>query len=53
MVVIYQTQSYVITGLAPYQIVTVTIIAINGGGTSGSSNEVTERTAEAGNAIHC
>ena len=41
-------QSYNITGLAPYQLVTVTITATNGGGTSGNSNEMTSRTSEAG-----
>ncbi|XP_065904759.1 cell adhesion molecule DSCAML1-like isoform X2 [Dysidea avara] len=42
------TQSYIITGLShPYQLVTVTINATNGGGTSNSSNVVTGRTAEA------
>jgi len=39
-----QTQSYDIAGLAPYQLVTVTITATNGGGTSGNSNPVTVRT---------
>ena len=41
-------QSYNITGLAPYQLVTVTITATNGGGTSENSNEMTARTSEAG-----
>ena len=41
-------QSYNITGLAPYQLIRVTIIAINGGGRSDSSNEVTGRTDEEG-----
>jgi len=46
-----QTQAYDITGLDPYQLVTVTITATNGGGTSGNSNEMTGRAAEAGNSL--
>ena len=41
-------QFYNITGLTPYQLVTVTITATNGGGTSENSNEMTVRTSEAG-----
>ena len=41
-------QSYNITGLVPYQLIRVTIIAINGGGRSDPSNEVTGRTDEEG-----
>ena len=51
-IVVLQTQSYYITGLAPYQLVTVTITATNGGGTSGSSNEITGRAGETGNSHH-
>ena len=46
-------QSYDIAGLAPYQLVIVTITATNGGGTSGNSNEVTGRAAEAGKLLYC
>jgi len=42
-----QTQSYDITGLSPYQLITVTITASNGGGTSDPSNEVSGRSSEA------
>ena len=41
-------QSYNITGLTPYQNITVTVTATNGGGTSEPSNEVSDRTHEAG-----
>jgi len=41
-------QSYDITELTPYQLVSVTITATNGGGSSGNSNEVSIRTAGAG-----
>ena len=44
-----QTQTFDITGLAPYQLVTVTITATNGGGTSVDSNEMTGRAGEIGN----
>ena len=43
-----QVQYYNITGLTPYQLITVTITAINGAGTSEPSNEVSGRTHEAG-----
>ena len=43
-----QTQSYDITGLSPYQLVTVTITAINGVGTSDLSDEASGRSSEAG-----
>ena len=43
-----QTQSYDITGLSPYQLVTLTITATNGGGTSGNSTAVEGRSSEAG-----
>ena len=43
-----QAQSYDITRLSPYQLVTVTITATNGGGTSDPSNEVSGRSSEAG-----
>ena len=46
-------QSHNITGLVPYQLIRVTIIAVNGGGRSDPSNEVTGRTGEEGTvAIH-
>jgi len=46
-------QSYDITGLAPYQLVTVAITATNDGGeTSGRSNEVNARTSETGKDKH-
>ena len=41
-------QFYDITELSPYQLVTVTVTATNGGGTSNHSNEVSGRTNEAG-----
>ena len=44
-----QTQSYDITGLSPYQLVTVTITATNGGGTSDPSDAEAERSREGGN----
>ena len=47
-ILLYQTQTYEITGLSPYQLVTVTITATNGGGTSDPSNEVFSRSNEAG-----
>ena len=37
-------QSYNITGLSPYQLITVTITATNGAGSSSSSNQVSSRT---------
>ena len=43
-----QVQYYDITGLSPYQLITVTITATNGAGTSEPSNEVSGRTNEAG-----
>ena len=47
-ITITQTQSYDITGLSPYQLVTVTITATNGGGTSNPSDEVSGRSSEEG-----
>jgi len=41
-------QTYIITGLRPYQLVNVTITATNGGGTSNHSNVLSVRTEEAG-----
>ena len=49
--VITQTQSYDITGLSPYQLVTVTITATNGGGTSNSSDDVSGRSSEEGSLV--
>ena len=46
--VFLQTQSYNITGLSPYQLVTVTITATNGGGTSEPSDEASGRSSESG-----
>ena len=43
-----QVQHYNITGLSPYQLITVTITATNGAGTSEPSNELSGRTNEAG-----
>ena len=43
-----QVQYYNITGLSPYQVITVTITATNGAGTSEPSSEVSGRTHEAG-----
>ena len=43
-----QVQFYTITGMSPYQMITMTITATNGGGTSEPSNEVSGRTHEAG-----
>ena len=43
-----QTQSYDIVGLSPYQLISVTITAITGGGTSGPSEEEFGRSSEAG-----
>ena len=43
-----QVQYYTISGLNPYQLITVTITATNGAGTSEPSNEVSGRTHEAG-----
>ena len=43
-----QTQSYNITGLSPYQLVTVTITATNDVGTSDLSDEASGRSSEAG-----
>ena len=43
-----QIQYYNITGLSPHQLITVTITATNGAGTSEPSNEVSGRTHEAG-----
>ena len=37
--------------MRPYQLITVTVSATNGGGTSEQSNEVTGRSLEAGMAI--
>ena len=37
-----------ITGLSTYQVITVTITATNGGGTSAPSNEAFGRSSEAG-----
>ena len=34
--------------MSPYQLITMTITATNGGGTSEPSNEVSDRTYEAG-----
>ena len=48
-----QVQFYNITGLSPYQLITVTITATNGGGTSEPSNEISGRTSEAGVIISC
>ena len=42
------TESYNITGLSPYQLVTVTITATNGGGTSNFSVPMVGRSSEAG-----
>jgi len=44
-----QVQFYNITGLSPYQLIKVIIAATNGAGTSEPSNEVSDRTNEAGN----
>ena len=49
MIKMTQTQSYDITGLSPYQLVTVTITATNGGGTSDLSDAVSGRSSEGGN----
>ena len=43
-----QIQSYDITGLSPYQLVTMTITATNGGGTSDPSAAVVGRSSESG-----
>ena len=43
-----QVQFYNITGLSPYQLITVTITATNGAGTSEPSKEASGRTHEAG-----
>ena len=43
-----QVQYYNITGLNPYELITVTITATNGAGTSEPSNKVLGRTREAG-----
>ena len=45
---VMQVQHYNITGLSPNQLVTVTITATNGAGTSEPSNEISGRTNEAG-----
>ena len=42
-----QTQSYDIVGLSPYQLISVTIIAITGRGMSGPSEEEFGRSSEA------
>ena len=42
------TRSYDITGLSPYQLITVTITATNGGGTSDPSVAMEGRSSEAG-----
>ena len=47
-----QTQFYDITGLAPYQLVTVTITATNGRGTSGLSDALSGRSSEGGNYLY-
>ena len=43
-----QVQFYTITEMSPYQLITMTITATNGAGTSEPSNEVSGRTHEAG-----
>ena len=43
-----QIQSLNVTGLSPYQVITVTIAAINGAGMSNFSNQVSTRTRELG-----
>ena len=43
-----QVQFYYITEMNPYQLITVTITATNGAGTSEPSNKVSGRTNEAG-----
>ena len=45
-------QSYNITGLKPYQLITVTVTATNGAGTSEPSSNVTDRTHEAGMIVY-
>ena len=47
-VFLQSTQSYDIIGLSPNQLVTVTITATNGGGTSNPSVAVGNRSSEAG-----
>ena len=47
-VLLLQTQSYNVTGLSPYQLVTVIVFATNGAGTSGPSNTLSGRSSEAG-----
>ena len=51
-ILLSQTQSFDITGLSPYQLVTVTITATNGGGTSDFSNAVSGRSSEGGDHIY-
>ena len=45
---VIKVQFYNITGMSPYQLITVTVTATNGAGTSEPSNEVSGRTNEAG-----
>ena len=45
---VIKVQFYNITGMSPYQLITVTITVTNGAGTSEPSNEVSGRTNEAG-----
>ena len=45
---VIQVQFYDVTGLSPYHLITVTITATNGAGTSKPSDEVSSRTNEAG-----
>ena len=47
-IIITQTQSYDVTGLSPFQLVTVIITATNGGGTSDPSDQVSGRSNEEG-----
>ena len=47
-VYVMQVQFYTITEMSPYQVITMSITATNGGGTSEPSNEVSGRTHEAG-----
>ena len=50
-ILLSQTQSFDITGLSPYQLVTVTITATNERGTSDLSDEVSGRSSEGGDHI--
>jgi len=45
-------QSFNITGLSPYQLISVTVTAVNREGRSRPSNEVSNRTLEAGMYVH-